>query len=273
MPSPKIDFPSTRDQKARNPANDEYRDSTKNDPVSIALPLPAAAVSPCAPLLTALLQLLRARECARACQRPIWDFAVEISELRAAGLTITDLRCLACQGYMQHAAERTRPGMDARVFGRPGTLTFSRKTCFVLTGEGAAVAAALLPRAAAEQSAGLDGTALLNLAGPGVQARPTWHNKLRELRVTGLLVKAFRRPASSQELILAAFEEERWPTRIDSPISPRGPDDDVRERLHQGVVRLNQNQVNELLRFRMDGGGKGVRWELRNANGTGSKPD
>lgn len=49
----------------------------------------------------------------------------------------------------------------------------------------------------------------------------------------------FRRPAINQELLLAALEEEGWPTRIDEPLS-RTPDIDPKVRIHDAIKALNR---------------------------------
>jgi hypothetical protein len=67
-----------------------------------------------------------------------------------------------------------------------------------------------------------------------------------------LLVKAYRRPAPNQELVLAAFEEEGWPPQIDDPL-PGSYELDTKQRLHDTIVRLNRNQQH--------GSAKGLCWE------------
>jgi hypothetical protein len=81
----------------------------------------------------------------------------------------------------------------------------------------------------------------------------------RELCLNGEVVKRFRVPAQNQELILGAFEEERWPEHIDDPLPVSG-DIDPRTRLHDAINRLNGCQTNRLLRFLGNGTGTGVCW-------------
>ena len=50
---------------------------------------------------------------------------------------------------------------------------------------------------------------------------PTWDRDRQELRWGDEVVKQFKVPSPNQETILAAFEEEHWPSRIDDPLSPR----------------------------------------------------
>jgi len=48
------------------------------------------------------------------------------------------------------------------------------------------------------------------------------------------LLKWHRAPAASQEAILAVFQEDGWPPRIDDPLG-RGDGHDPRERLREAV--------------------------------------
>jgi hypothetical protein len=81
------------------------------------------------------------------------------------------------------------------------------------------------------------------------------------LRVGAVVVKRFRVPAASQEAILAAFEEESWPPRIDDPLPPRN-DLSPKRRLQETIKSLNRNQSHPLIRFSGDGNAQGVLWEL-----------
>jgi hypothetical protein len=91
---------------------------------------------------------------------------------------------------------------------------------------------------------------------------PVWDGARRELRLGAIVVKRFRQPAKNLETILAAFQEDAWPPRIDDPL-PGGDNVDPRERLHNAVKRLNQQKV-RLIRFQCDGTGQGILWELVN---------
>jgi hypothetical protein len=65
-----------------------------------------------------------------------WDFAVNISHLREAGLRDSHFRWMVIKGYVEHAEEITCPGRDGRAFRKTGTGSFSNSTCFVLTEAG-----------------------------------------------------------------------------------------------------------------------------------------
>ncbi len=93
------------------------------------------------------------------------------------------------------------------------------------------------------------------------QPIPRWDMVRRELAVDGQVVKRFRLPAPNQEAVLAAFEEEGWPLRIFDPLPPQG-DVNPKRRLHETIKSLNQHRLARLIRFRGDGTGEGVFWEL-----------
>jgi hypothetical protein len=91
-------------------------------------------------------------------------------------------------------------------------------------------------------------------------SKPTWIAALRELRAGQTLLKKFRSQARTQEVVLAAFEEEGWPRRIDDPIAPR-PFVECKHRLRSTIQSLNRFHEEPLLRFRADGSGEGIVWE------------
>ena len=222
---------------------------------------------------TALAQLADAHRYAQDAQRDVWDFAVEMGALHALGLTPSDLRWLVCKGYVEHAREVTQPGEDGRAFRPTGDLTFSKRTCCVLTERGLSFL----------EGMGIDGTSRDSQDGrvdsPSASTgdhsangqtdgrlvrpnrKPVWDAQHKELRLARLLVKRFRWRAPNQETLLAVFEEEEWTHRIDDPL-PRMPEQDPRRRLHDTIKCLNRNQENRLIRFHGDGTGEGVVWEL-----------
>jgi len=202
-----------------------------------------------------LLMLLEARDYALALQRPVWDFAVEIPMLRKTGLTNSDLRLLVCRGLVEHAAEVTGDTSNCRVFHRTGRFTFTKQTCFVLTEAGA-----LLVRQQ-QGAAALPGESPLHGAAASSSAVPQWDKERQELRVGDVVVKQFKVPAPNQEMILACFQEEGWPPRIDDPLPPQA-NQDAKRRLHDTINTLNRHQKHELIRFSGDGTGEGIRWEL-----------
>jgi hypothetical protein len=96
--------------------------------------------------------------------------------------------------------------------------------------------------------------------------RPTWNRARRELHWGDELVKRFRQPAPSQECVLAAFEEQGWPERIDDPL-PRGGGLNAKQHLRDTVKNLNRHQRVKRILFEADGTGQGILWKLIGAEG------
>lgn len=208
--------------------------------------------APTPALRAALAALLEAHDSAQALRQLAWDFALDIGDLRAAGLASSALRSLLCRGYLEHRLETTRPRAKHRTFRRSANLRLTDQSCFVLTGAGL-----LLARETRRLAAGKE----LPAEPDGGPARPRWDGECRELRWRSEVVKQFRQPAPDQETILAAFEEEGWPPHIDDPLSPQ-PGRDAKDRLHQTIHNLNHHQRRPLIHFQGDGNGCGVRWTL-----------
>src|SRR5437588_11667436 len=107
-------------------------------------PPPRTANDPGIPNLRirlALALLHEAYDLAQAVQRDVWQFALEIGRLWAAGVTNTDLRWLLCQGYVLQGLERTPEGAPQRSFRPLGSLVLPEGSCFVLTPAGLEAAA------------------------------------------------------------------------------------------------------------------------------------
>ena len=216
-------------------------------------------------LHAAFREFLKAYEYARDLHATVWDFAVELSCLRRLHATNSDLRWLSASGLVEHALETTSPGDSVRSFKRLPRLLFCKRTCFVLTPKGAATSRAIWGseedvferRAEQLQS----DRPLLAIASPTKFLTPKWDRDRQELRVGSTIVKRFRVPAASQEAILAAFEEESWPPRIDDPLPPRS-EQSPKRRLQETIKSLNRNQRHSLIRFSGDGNAQGVLWEF-----------
>jgi hypothetical protein len=218
---------------------------------------PADLQSISCPHVAAGLLLLRAAHAgARAACRPAWEFAVEIEELHALGLTNADLRSLLCAGLLLHGVERLRSGSGPRTFRQIANLALPPRSCFVLAEKGLQVSGRLgdVPPAPAP-------LACRAPRGPGraCGCRPSWDGTLRRLCWHGHLVKHYRLKATNQEAVLAALEEEGWPPHIDDPLT-QVEGLDSKARLHDTIKNLNRHQVNSLLCFHGDGTGQGVLW-------------
>jgi hypothetical protein len=215
----------------------------------------------------ALGLLLQAHQYAQELARDCWDFAVEITSLRAVGLSNSDLRWLVCKACVEHAVETTPFGRGRRSFQASRELSFGERTCFVLTRAGVQSALRLL----AEPPIAGKGQPRPRPAHLGADLTPTWNKDRRELRVGSDLVKQFKQPAPNQEIIISAFEEEGWPDVIDDPLPPRAQQD-AKRRLHDTINNLNRNQKRPLLRFSGNGCGQGVRWRLLPYRARGRRP-
>jgi hypothetical protein len=203
-----------------------------------------------------------------------WQFAVEIEELWKLGLSNTDLRWLIATGVVWHAREIEPSDSQSRQFLKLGLSSMEPGSCFVLSDEGVAkiVQKRRKPqRLVVPILAGITSKVRLSV-GRKLSAinensdapAPVWNATRRELHWDGHLVKCFRSPAVNQQLIVEAFHEENWPTRIDDPLPPL-PGKESSRRLNDTIKCLNRHQVNSLLQFRGDGSGNGVLWELRDS--------
>lgn len=221
----------------------------------------ASAVPETSPaIFQALAILLQAYDYASKVGRDPWEFAVEIMTLREAGATYSDLRWLRCKEFVDHASEISEPSDHRRVFQRSANLSFNSNTCFVLTPAGVTFAL-LARRQTHEASNGAFKDCLQDRNGIATRVVPVWDRDLQVLRLGDLIVKQFKTPAPNQEAILAAFQEEGWPPRIDDPIPPQ-LNQDSKTRLHDAINALNRNQKSCLIRFMGDGSGQGIRWKL-----------
>ncbi len=247
-------------------------------------------------LIAALGTLLEALEYADDVGSDRWEFAVSVSELLSCGCVHNDLRWLVRRGYVEHAREVTVRGEDGRSFSPTGDMTFTKRSCFVLTDHGRSRAPAIFAQRPIEPLDGhdIDGDAnvtrdvsvasvackpainghsagLGSYSGNGASpsgklterlssSQPCWNSCDRTLRVGDDVVKHFKWRAANQEAILNAFEEEGWPPRVDDPLPPQ-VDQDAKRRLSDTIKGLNKKQIQQLIRFHGDGTGEGITWE------------
>jgi len=212
-------------------------------------------------LQAGLAQLAEACEYVKDRRCDPWEFAIDVETLVAFGLTTSDLRWLASKGHVEYAHEVTASRDRARKFRPSHHLAFDAKTCFVLTDAGALFAATVLGPPIALSSP--------RVVHPGAvptkaSLAPQWDNNFRVLRIGRWIVKKFKVPSPNQEAILAAFQEEGWPSRIDDPLHPQ-PEQDSKCRLHDTIKSLNRHHQYRFLQFRGDGTGEGVCWEYSDA--------
>lgn len=214
--------------------------------------------------VVAALELLRSSsEYAEDVEQDVWQFALEIGQLRKIGLTDSAMRWLLCRGEILHADEVTKLGDSRRSFRSLGMFTLTPTTCFV----------AKLANASVGQFPTLGGQIAFDpsssFESPESQKlTPFWDDIRHELLLGNLVVKRFKHKSRNQEAILATFQEDGWPYKVYDPLSPI-EDCDPKRRLNDTIKGLNHHQENSLIRFRGDGTGEAVIWEL--ASGSKSK--
>jgi hypothetical protein len=223
----------------------------------------------------ALNLLLESYDYARDIGCPLWEFAVEVNAFRKFDLTPSDWRWLCLKGLIDHGRERTIRDEPVRSFRQGGVLRLTRRSCFILTEAGERFTRQIVAERQQRSATAPEQAATPAHEGPTggladfAQIVPVWDRDRQQLRVGRFIVKEFKLPAPNQETILAAFQEENWPPRIDDPLAPHA-DIDPKRRLHDTITSLNRNQKNPLLRFLGDGSGQGIRWEgVPQSNETG----
>ena len=91
--------------------------------------------------------------------------------------------------------------------------------------------------------------------GPGI--RPEWNHGRGELKFQGHVIRRVRISVGNQIVkILDEFERQGWPERIDSPITDSSDD-----MAHRDAIRGLNRKLAEI-RFRSDGTGRGIVWEI-----------
>lgn len=210
-------------------------------------------------------KLVEARCAARDLGLGPWEFALDLPGLRAAGVSDSELRWAVVMGYVEHRAEATLVGESTRSFRAVSNLRLTDSSCFVLTAAGEAFAKEV--RLSNRPRVFLSATDEVVQCSSAAEVRhvPHWDRVRRVLRLGGMVVKEYKVPATNQEVVLAAFDELRWPLIIDDPLPPRDGLDPKR-RLHDTINSLNRNQRHSLLKFRGKGGGQGICWELHHSS-------
>ena len=235
-------------------------------------------------VVPALGLLLEAMQYAKQTSGDPWEFSVELEQLTALGLTRNDFRWLVRKGLVEHQREVTLDGDNGRAFRPTGDLTFPEGTCFILTGAGASIAcgsyAAETGAVTSSSSSVVEKQVAVTIdrnisdnekPPTGKPDVPTWDSQRRELSINGITVKRYLQKAPNQEAVLAAFDEEAWPHRIDDPLSPQ-PGQDTKRRLCDTIKCLNRRQTTRLIHFHGDGSGEGIMWELVDGDGSNEQP-
>jgi hypothetical protein len=76
----------------------------------------------------------------------VWEFAVSLAELLAAGVDPSDLRRLVAEGLVKHGLDQTKPAAKRRTIRCVANLSFTDRSNFVLSDQGLALASTLTKR-------------------------------------------------------------------------------------------------------------------------------
>ncbi len=197
--------------------------------------------------------------CADARERGLPPTAapVECERLRQLGVGDDVLLWMLYQGHVHHLERGPQAGEQAEWVARPSAV-LAEGSAFAVTPLGEQFGEALF-------------VSLFSLA-------EDWFDQARELVQVGSLtpryekkdrlfawgwhvLKCYRQPSVNQELILSAAEELGWGHWFDDPL-PRSKVN-PKERLHDAIKNLNRHQSAHLVRFKGDGTGTRIGWELR----------
>ena len=208
----------------------------------------------------ALAALLEAYESASRAGDCRWQFAVEVPILLAQGASINLLRLLLRARLAENRQETTKPPDSKRKFLPLMNLSLPDRSCLALTDAGLALAREFFRKPRVHLEDPFPAPSAEGLPRP--RRTPEWDALRRELRYGDQFVKVYRVPAANQERILEAFQVAGWPECLDDPLS-YASEQDAKRRLHQTIQKLNQSTRNGPLRFRGDGTGTRICWELR----------
>ena len=201
--------------------------------------------------------LLEANDYAHRTDCSLWEFAVEAAQLLRLGLSHNDLRFLVRMRIVDFAQELTSPDQMSRRFQPTPGFSITKQTCFVLTKPGIAVALECVTGSRNLRKAGI----AQRMSTDKLPRIPDWNTERRILTLDDKVVKRFRWRAFNQELVLSAFQEEHWPSRILDPLAPHHAQD-AKRRLSDTIKCLNRGRENDLVQFHGDGTGQGVVWQL-----------
>lgn len=182
----------------------------------------------------------------------VWDLAIEMRSLPALNLTDSDLRWLMKKQLVEHGHRRILSGTRY----------------FMLTEKGADLirrleAVGRAPHFCPGRASSGNGTLPNGTSAQDGLPTPCWDCHRQELRLGNHVIKQFKIPSVDQEIVLAAFEEENWPSRIDDPFCGQ-QESDATHRLQSSIDALNRNQKRPLMRFRLDSSGQGICCERLN---------
>jgi hypothetical protein len=96
---------------------------------------------------------------------------------------------------------------------------------------------------------------------PSRRGRAIPRYERRKLSLGAVLVKILPRQAKNEHIICQAFQKQGWPERIDNPLPRVDGIGSRKRRRRDAIARLNQRQIERLIRFRAVDDGGGILWE------------
>jgi hypothetical protein len=96
---------------------------------------------------------------------------------------------------------------------------------------------------------------------------PQWDKDAGELTRDGAVIRKVKPTAHNLRKILACFQEDTWPRRIDSPFSD---DEAGKQALRETVRELNKKLTQ--IQFVCDGSGAGIEWKPRSEDDKSNPP-
>jgi hypothetical protein len=184
---------------------------------------------------------------------------VDYLHLLALGVETDVLRWMLYQAHVDHFVLRLPDGEKADPVPRPSAVV-DKGSAFALTPLGKAFAELLVgmvfvPQDNQEVEAAW---AMLRVG----KLVPRYDKENRLLLWGRHLLKSYLQPSANQELILLTAEKLGWVAWFDDPLPDRGQLH-AKVRLHDTIKNLNRHQSPHLVRFKGDGTGTRVGWELR----------
>ncbi|SRR5579884_146796 len=172
--------------------------------------------------------------------RSPWDFAVTDAELHKLGVTHGHLEALIAAHVLETRTDREPLLLEGYACGAAPRFP-QAATCFVLSRSGAELIARVPQRSG--------------------KLLPHWDAFQRVLWLGDQQVLRFRRAAENQEYVLRRLQEDQWEGSVEIAW-PDLTSKQSAQRLRQTIKSLNRGQVPQRLCFRVEGGGKSVRWQV-----------
>lgn len=178
--------------------------------------------------------------------------------LRRTGATDRMLIWMQHQGHIEHLF--CPEGMSNGAARPIDRVVPERGSCFVLTDFGAVfVDQFLMDVLFPDDDSVFHAAWCMLLAG---SVNPRYDASSRTFSWGRELLKHFRQPAGSQDIVLQTAEELAWPVWFDDPL-PGDRQTNAKIRLHNCINDLNRRQRRHLIHFKGDGTGTRLGWEFR----------